>query len=62
MAAAFIICYKIYFTIAVFQSTHLETFDLIDGESGGVSDLLKVDVRVGVGLGHLDVLVLLGRP
>ena len=48
--------------MAMFQSTHLQTFDLIDGEPSGVGDLLKVDVRVGVGLGHFDALVLLGRP
>ena len=34
------------------QATNLETFDLVDGESGGVGDLLKVNVGVGVGLGH----------
>ena len=46
------------------QATNLETFDLVDGESGGVGDLLKVDVGVGVGLGHDPALVLLGseRP
>ena len=45
------------------QATNLETLDLIDGEPGGVGDLLKVDVGVWVGLGH-DELVLLGseRP
>merc|ERR1719458_1333687 len=39
---------------------NLETLDLIDSEPGGVVDLLKVNVGVGVGLGH-DDLVLLGR-
>ena len=31
---------------------HLETFDLIDREPGGLADLVEVYVGVGVGLGH----------
>merc|ERR1711917_96405 len=33
---------------------HLETLDLIDGEAGGFSHLVKVNISVGVGLGHSE--------
>merc|ERR1712180_560362 len=41
--------------------THLQTLDLIMGKVGCVVDLLKVDISVRIGLGHLcEVVVVVG--
>jgi len=36
------------------QRSNLETLDLIMCKIGGIVDLLKVNVGIGIGLGHLD--------
>merc|ERR1719370_432245 len=53
-----VICREEILLLRVKQiKANLQTFDLINSEPSGVGDLLEVDVSVGVGLGHLGLLM-----
>ena len=44
------------------QRSNLETLDLIRCKVGGLVDLLKVNVGIRIGLGHLDLCVVGVNP